>query len=56
VVLLGLSEGGPIDADAATAMDCADPPPHSSQHVFSSNLGQLVCASATGCTSQMPCP
>ncbi|MFO7563107.1 MAG: hypothetical protein R6X02_10730 [Enhygromyxa sp.] len=55
VELLGSAEQAPIDADAATAMDCQTPP-HSTRYVFSDDLAQLVCASASGCTPQQPCP
>ncbi len=56
VELLGSSQESPIDTDAATAMDCGGPSPHASQYVFSGDLAQLVCASASGCTPQMACP
>ena len=55
VELLGSSEQPPIDADAATAMDCQTAP-HSTRYVFSGDLAELVCASASGCTPQVPCP
>jgi hypothetical protein len=54
VELLGSAADAPIDADAATAMDCGAGP-YATHYVFSADLALLVCASGSGCTSQMPC-
>jgi hypothetical protein len=56
VDLVGSSTEPPIDADAATAMECPNPSPHAARYVFSGNLAELVCIETSDCNPTMPCP
>jgi len=54
VEFVGASAHKPIDEGWA-AMGCTDYP-FDSRYRFSSDLGSLVCADCTNCTSKTPCP
>lgn len=54
VEFLGASAHKPID-EGWVAMDCTDYP-FDSRYRFSPDLGSLVCADCTNCTSKKPCP
>lgn len=55
VDLVGSSTERPIDADAATAMECPNPSPHAARYVFSSSLAELICIETSDCNPTLPC-
>ena len=54
IEFLGSSAHKPIDADGKNWMDCEEYP-FDTKYVFEPELGEIICAQSTNCTSQMPC-